>query len=46
MGQHTYHWQTSQTIDSRTTVGTVSEVEEEFQLSGDVDNIMSATVIS
>ena len=36
----------TQTIHSRTTVGTVSEVEEEVQLSGDVDNIMSATVIN
>ena len=34
----------TQTIDSGTTVGTVSEVEEEVQLSGDVDNMMSATV--
>ena len=34
----------TQTIDSRTTVGTTSEVDEEIQLPGDADNATSATV--
>ena len=34
----------TQTIDSGTTVGTISEVDEEIQLQGDADNVTSATV--
>ena len=34
----------TQTIDSGTTVGTVSEVEEEVQFAEDADNVMPATV--
>ena len=34
----------TQTIDSGTTVGTVSDVEEEIQFAEDADNVMPATV--
>ena len=34
----------TQTIDSGTTVGTISEVDEEIQLPGDADNVTSAAV--